>query len=49
MPKGENEDDPLDVRPKPCGAVLGNTAELDNEEAKEGGEVNLGGGDDILA
>ena len=48
MPKGENDDDPPDDKPKPCGEVLGNMAELDSEEAKDGGEVNLGGGDDML-
>lgn len=48
MPNGENVDDPLDDKPKPCGVVLGNTDEFERDEAKEGGDVNLGGGDDML-
>ena len=50
MPNGENEDDgPPDDRPKPCGAALGNMVELERGDANDGGEVNRGGGDDILA
>ena len=49
MPKGENEeDDPPDERPKPCGAALGNMVELERGEVNDGGDVNRGGGDDML-